>query len=395
VTGSESSAMTIKPEHRDELIPLLVRTVYGRFTSKARGSKAARDQNIARRAAVLAFVSKMEDAESRHLLQLMFRGVVPMKKQLEALAKKAPAAASVTLASGAVTSVSASGSASVSAADLLVWYDAMDALILSLQPEDIAAVAWERQIGFLHLLEPLVRVLGFSVTNYVPVLVRVVVAMLTHAQQCRERAAAALGQREGQGKEEGDEDLEEEDEGEDGDVAVKAVGEQRLRRDSVQALRVRSLCLLRVAEMVDQYHAVFDFAAEADALLRPLHTLVLALPSAISSARAHCPAMLRILHSMSQYPATLLVLAPPTAPASAEGAVTLTPLSGKKKSKAPAPALTLALGTVDRTEIVRTVIKCIASPGAHADVMRYVVDILHALLDLREGEALYPHSEVR
>ncbi|KAJ1424145.1 hypothetical protein B484DRAFT_100216, partial [Ochromonadaceae sp. CCMP2298] len=393
VTGSESSAMTIKPEHRDELIPLLVRTVYGRFTSKARGSKAARDQNIARRAAVLAFVSKMEDAESRHLLQLMFRGVVPMKKQLEAL-EKAPAAASVTLASGAVTSISASGSASVSAADLLVWYDAMDALILSLQPEDIAAVAWERQIGFLHLLEPLVRVLGFSVTKYVPVLVRVVVAMLTHAQQCRERAAAALGQREGQGKEEGDGDLEEEDEGEDGAVAVKAVGEQRLRRDSVQALRVRSLCLLRVAEMVDQYHAVFDFAAEADALLRPLHTLVLALPSAISSARAHCPAMLRILHSMSQYPATLLVLAPASAPASAKGAVALAPLSGKKKSKSPAPAPTLALGTVDRTEIVRTVIKCIASPGAHADVMRYVVDILHALLDLREGEALYPHSEL-
>lgn len=38
----------IKEEHRAELVPLLVRTVYGRFTSKSRGSKAARDQNIAR-----------------------------------------------------------------------------------------------------------------------------------------------------------------------------------------------------------------------------------------------------------------------------------------------------------------------------------------------------------
>lgn len=38
----------IREEHRAEVIPLLVRTVYGRFTSKARGSKAARDQNIAR-----------------------------------------------------------------------------------------------------------------------------------------------------------------------------------------------------------------------------------------------------------------------------------------------------------------------------------------------------------
>jgi U3 small nucleolar RNA-associated protein 20 len=38
----------IKADHRAELVPLLVRVVYGRFTSKARGSKAARDQNIAR-----------------------------------------------------------------------------------------------------------------------------------------------------------------------------------------------------------------------------------------------------------------------------------------------------------------------------------------------------------
>ena len=38
----------IKEEHRAELVPLLVHVVYGRFTSKSRGSKAARDQNIAR-----------------------------------------------------------------------------------------------------------------------------------------------------------------------------------------------------------------------------------------------------------------------------------------------------------------------------------------------------------
>jgi hypothetical protein len=38
----------IQEIHRPELVPLLIRTVYGRFTSKSRGSKAARDQNIAR-----------------------------------------------------------------------------------------------------------------------------------------------------------------------------------------------------------------------------------------------------------------------------------------------------------------------------------------------------------
>ena len=46
--GDIDAEPMIREEHRAEVIPLLVRTVYGRFTSKARGSKAARDQNIAR-----------------------------------------------------------------------------------------------------------------------------------------------------------------------------------------------------------------------------------------------------------------------------------------------------------------------------------------------------------
>ena len=38
----------IEPAHRADLVPLIVRIVFGRFVSKARGSKAAREQSLAR-----------------------------------------------------------------------------------------------------------------------------------------------------------------------------------------------------------------------------------------------------------------------------------------------------------------------------------------------------------
>jgi hypothetical protein len=38
----------IDPSHRRDLVPMIVRIVYGRFVSKARGSKQAREQNLAR-----------------------------------------------------------------------------------------------------------------------------------------------------------------------------------------------------------------------------------------------------------------------------------------------------------------------------------------------------------
>lgn len=41
-------AQVIDPTHRKELVPLIVRIVYGRFVSKAKGSQQAREQNLAR-----------------------------------------------------------------------------------------------------------------------------------------------------------------------------------------------------------------------------------------------------------------------------------------------------------------------------------------------------------
>ena len=109
--------------------------------------------------------------------------------------------------------------------------------------------------------------------------------------------------------------------------------------------------------MIDQYHDVHNFLTNSDDFFNPLQSLIIAMPTAISSCRANCPAMLRIFHSLSQYPQTITVLS-------------------------------------QRSEIVCTVIRCIASPQAYPEVMRYVIDILHSLLDVDGGAAIFPHAEV-
>jgi hypothetical protein len=112
------------------------------------------------------------------------------------------------------------------------------------------------------------------------------------------------------------------------------------------------------AEMIDQYHEVYNFLRNSDAFFAPLQPLIAALPTAISSCRANCPAILRIFHSLAQHKQTIGALA-------------------------------------ERTEVVCAVIRCVASSQAYFEVMRYVIDILHALLDLNGGNAIFPHSEVR
>ena len=328
VSAESDTDPVIKEEHRAELIPILMRTVYGRFTSKARGSKAARDQNIARRAAVLAFVSKMQPVEMRHLLQLMLRGIVPSEKISAQITVPAP------------------GTTTVSTVTTEQWYDIIDSLVQSLEAEELDHIAWERQIGFLHLLQPIIRILGFGITSYVPIIHKVVLIMLNHAQNIRAKNSEV-----------GAGEIESDDEDEEHEQHVKEDGLQRRRRDEVQALRVRSLCLLRIAEMIDQYHEVYNFMTNSDSFFLPLQPLIVALPTAISSCRTNCPAILRIFHSLSLYEETISVLA-------------------------------------QRSEIVCTIIQCISSPQATPEVMRYVTDILHLLIDLNEGSSIFPHAEL-
>ena len=109
--------------------------------------------------------------------------------------------------------------------------------------------------------------------------------------------------------------------------------------------------------MIDQYHAVYNFMTNSDSFFTPLQPLIHALPTAISTCRTNCPSILHILHSLSQYPETISVLS-------------------------------------ERSEIVCAAITCLSASQAYFEVMRYVIDIMHSLLDYQDGRAIFPHAEV-
>ena len=117
--------------------------------------------------------------------------------------------------------------------------------------EELNEIAWERQIGFLHLMQPIIRILGFGITSYVPLLHQVILTMLNHAQNIRSRSSevGAVEVIKEYDDEEEQQNLKDvtvttttNDASGDDDDAVS-----RRHRDEAQALRVRSLCLLRIA----------------------------------------------------------------------------------------------------------------------------------------------------
>ena len=254
----------------------------------------------ARRAAVLSFMAKMEPAEIGHLVQLMVRGILPQSLLLEKaqqdpsedqhqthsqhLQKKKKQQQQQLPQSKDGSAITSKTFPSV--AELLrSWYGTVESIIIDhLTPEHFTQVAWERQLGLLHVLEAAIRILGFGATAYVRLVYKVVVSMLAHAQQVREDsvavtaamttaggAAAATHQQQQQSitttgsaeESDADEDIdvaaEEEEEEEEGAADIDnaegsyderdtlSAEEVEKRRDANQSSRVRTLCLLRIA----------------------------------------------------------------------------------------------------------------------------------------------------
>jgi len=244
----EGGHVVVRDEHRDELIPMIVRLVYGRFTSKARGNKAARDLNIARRAAVLSFVSKMEPKEIRHLIHLMLRGLLPLHhlskttsstKQHHQQQKQSVAVEVEVVEMLSYDSYSTK---------LQSWYDQIDTFIMTyMSPLNLLSIPWERSVGFLHLLQPMIRILGFTVTDFIPIIYKVVLMMLTYAQQCRDKVKDLNEKEDVFDGVDVDRDVDDDGDGDDKGDDDQTNDVHVHHRDASQALRLRSLSLLRIA----------------------------------------------------------------------------------------------------------------------------------------------------
>lgn len=321
----------IDPRHRPDLIPLVTRVVFGRFAARARSSRASKEQSLSRRAAVLAFLSSLDVTEQVHLVQLMYRTLVPRA----ILVSIPPLKTHKTQQGGHVTIASQCDS----------WYAHVQAAIDALGSADLNSVSWERQTGFLHLLQQVIKILGFSVTRHIPSLCKIVVLMLTNAQSVRGNL---------EDEDEVEDKLVDEDAADDFDLVAKdEAAVQTSHSDNSHSLRVRTLCLMRLAELIHQYHAVFNFKQMSADILRPLASLLMSMPTSIAGSTKP-PSLLKILHALVQYDETVSVVE-------------------------------------NNAEIVKTVIKCVGS-RCDFEVAKVVMGIITKLLETNNGDSVLPHA---
>jgi hypothetical protein len=148
------------------------------------------------------------------------------------------------------------------------WYAAVSTIAQSMTAREISHVAWERQIGFLHLLEQTVRLIGFGISAQVEVLVKVLLAMLSGSQAGawkRKHLGGESTDMEVEVDVDVEEEVEDKEEGVEGEgddlnqdamEVVKEEGEGEGQeasmtsshyRDANQSSKVRSLSLLRLS----------------------------------------------------------------------------------------------------------------------------------------------------
>ena len=290
-------------------------------------------------------------------------------------------------------------------------YDVVHQCAMDLTITDVQELSWERQVGFLHLFEQTIKLIGFGATSHVGVLLRVVLTMLSGSQSSLWRKmavdAAAVDVHDEAEALDADEDEEQEDDddmnerGGDDDVAAsgdvsESAGDEKKGahlRHSNQASKVRNLALLRLSEAIHQYHGTFEFSSLRNELLDPLRPLIAALPGAVISS-SKPPALLKFLHAIVYYPATAGMVVPVWNNASEGSATTITtivPQNKKKQQKTNAmntagPVVTNKSGGSSGGEtdeyglfIVKTLIMCVASRTNH-DVSQMVKNILTSLL---------------
>ena len=232
----------LSKDHRAEAISFLSNVLYGRFSARAGGSKAARELGISRRNAVLAFLSRFEANELETFVHLLLRGILPPR-----------------LASAVAIQVRKSPKIELVAT---VWWRALREHLSQMSWSDMQSVLAERIIAYLHLNEQLIKVLGHRLDAYADCLYRVIVLSLMRYH------CTSL------------------DEGEGISLDLKD-----------QASKVRSLCLLRLSEFVETFHQSSSFHDIVHLPDSPLDESIRALPSAVGSSMKP-PALLRLLHAL-------------------------------------------------------------------------------------------------
>lgn len=218
---SFSQPETITHEHKEYIIPLLTRILYGRLISSSSsssggGKRKDKESNVAKRSAVFNLITLLDCAEQ--FVYFMIRGIVS-KKYLMTLSSQ-------NINANTMDKFIVDGHKSLYSAINNEVHEKMDLLA-----EDIAL---ERLKGFLYMLEQMIPLVGMGLLSVIPALHMLVVAIVRHVTKLRNEIAIC---EDGMAAE-----LEENDDDEE-DQVTDGAGEKKklLHATSI----IRTLCIRR------------------------------------------------------------------------------------------------------------------------------------------------------
>ena len=327
----------IDQKHRLDLLPVLLVILYGRCVSKSRKSKAARDKGIARRAAVLSYISQLNTNELRIFIHLMIRGILPQSVLIALSQTEGPKAED----------------------NMDGWLVAVESCIFNIEYSSLTEITWERQTGFLYLLEHAIRLLGTTLSDYIPHLNKLVSLILLNAHATRIKALKNAHEHRIDADVEDDEpedsNINMVEEGEDNEVDL-AVNQVSLSAHDNYPGKVRTMCLLRLAESVHNFNAIAPPKNFYTEIFANLASLITTLPHSISSSK-HPPAILKLINALVQYENTEHIIS-------------------------------------SNSLLIQSTIKCIAAHNNEVEVSKMIIDTVNILIDRNESRCIFSHAQL-
>jgi len=253
--NSALESTTIDRENRRSLLPIVTRIVFGRMSARSGGSRSSKDSPAARRAAVLSFMAILCENEDDlyPLIYLMIRNFVPNRSLLVPVEIQGTSQRSAILHS-----------------------------VLSVSLDTVTALPTQAHIGFLYLLEVLIRQLGHRLAPFVDQFTFIVLSLCKLAE-----AKEILD--------------------EDEDRIVDALDEEHDSKDVDDVERskkgfgaLRTLGFRRLSEIFAQFAQVKNFEEFGPTMWEAIRTSVNMLPSTV----VHCakaPASLLLLETISSH----------------------------------------------------------------------------------------------
>jgi len=256
----------IDGEHRTELLPLVIRILFGRLSARGSGAKSSKDSPAARRAAILSFLSGLDASEGEldYFVYMMVRSFIPKNVNMN---------------------LSETGHGSNSHVRNMITQ-----VQECTSTEQVASIPMQRQEGFLNLLSEVVKKLGFGVAEFVPIFVKLILGILAYSESLRKKSNIASL----------DMEIDDTERNNDDDKQLEGGGNR--------SGKLRSMCFLRLSDLMSQFAETTNFLVFGSALWSVTGPALKNLPNSTINA-INAPSLLILLETMAAHPQLIPLLA--------------------------------------------------------------------------------------